>query len=791
VSQKSVVLYSLLLAFCLQLNSNSVQAQTGFSYAGITQTFRPAPVPNQVNNPSPISINAKGQVAYQGDNNVFLGSATNPSATVVVAKAGDTAPGGGKIISATRPSINGKGQVAFSVYALAPSATGIYLYAAGKLQLLVASGTVTSAGVISNLSNPSLNDSGDCAFTTNLGIFLVSHGVVTKIAKRGDVAPSGDRFSSLSSPSINANGKVVFLATLSSGNSGIYLAANGNISKIVYSGDPAPNGGQWVGFINAPALNDTGQVAFAGLVNGGSTNGNGIYVYQNGSMQIKLPIPFTASNGVTVGGANNPSLNNAGDISVVGFYSAGAGIFVTSNGSVVEAMTPTQTTPDGLTYANAGSQKLNDAGQVAFSAWLVQQVKGLYVYSPNTTVRIGGKNSLLNRTMTPVFVFPGPTSITQDGRALIFDGTSPGGQGLFLGSPSPSLNQVSAAAYVGEPLPGGGVISSIVFAWNMNDVGAVVFNASGSLGQDSIVRSSGGTLTNVVGSGETSPDGGTFGGFASPAINHVGHIVFPGWLTNGGAGLYLWKNGVLSSLGSGDLVAATDDPSINDADDVAFFSQPYPAPYGIYLYTNGNMIPIALDGDPAPGGDYYSLPYADTTFGPILNNQGDVVFSAFLAGGGEATYLYSQGVVTRIAGPGDPTPDGDTFADTYLAWINDAGSIVFSAGTYSGDYGVYEYAGGNLITVAHAGTVIPGFGPLLDASSSPSINAAGQIAFNGDLLDGTVAAFIATPQANSFIAHTPAKVTSKPQAANRQAPPYLRVGRPSRKGHNTQLGPVE
>ena len=722
-------------------------------------------------------MNAKGQVAYQGDTSVFLGSNTNPGITIV-ASAGDNAPGGGKFISAASPSINSKGQIAFAANTLAPSISGIYLYSSGKFQVLATEGMATNAGVIYGLAQPSLNSSGDCAFATSRGIFLASKGSVTKIAESGDVSPEGDRYSSLSHPSINANGRIVFSASLQSGNTGFYVAFNGLISKVVNSGDPAPNGGVWLPFYEPASLNDAGDVAFAGFGNGGTGNASGIYLYHNGALQLALPSPFTASNGVVGLGANNPWLNNAGQISVISAVQTGnsqsLAIFVTSGNSVIEVLDPSKTAPDGLTYLGAASQMVNDVGQVAYSAWLVQQVKGVYVYSPSRTVRVGGKNAVYNRPISPVFTFPSATSITQDGRALLLDFTSPGGIGFFLGAGSPNLNQIQTMAHLGQLMPSGGVIDQVYDTWKMNDTGILVFDAGNSMQKNAIVMSTNGVLSNVATVGDASPDGGTFLGFSSPAINRPGHVVFGAYSTST-SGLYLSSNGTVSSLPGGIAVQVADNPSINDSDQVAFFSEPWPQPYGIYLVSNGRATPIALDGDAAPGGDNFSLPYPDASFGPILNNRGDIVFSPFLVGGGQGTYLYSNGTIIRIAGPGDATPDGDVFADTYYAWINDAGTIVFAADTYSGDYGVYEYAGGSLITVAHGGTVVPGFGPLLDAWSTPSINASGQIAFSADMPDGTTMSFLATPQENAMTKKLASSPSAKPRAMNRQLPAYLRA----------------
>ena len=103
------------------------------------------------------------------------------------------------------------------------------------------------------------------------GLFR-SHGSgVTPIAIQDDAAPGGSSFELFSDASINEAGQVLFRSTLSTADSsGIFLGdGNSPLEVIAQTGDAAPDGNgvfdnTSFGFTQGLALNDNGEVAFAG-----------------------------------------------------------------------------------------------------------------------------------------------------------------------------------------------------------------------------------------------------------------------------------------------------------------------------------------------------------------------------------------------------------------------------------------------------------------------------------------------------------------------------------------------
>ncbi len=118
---------------------------------------------------------------------------------------------------------------------------------------------------------------------------------------------------------INARGQVAFFASLLRGRAAeaFFLASGSRIVRLVAEGDPAPGGGALSGFGRhpVPALNDAGTMAFAAAVSGGRTV-EGIFVARNGRVQAVAsagsPAPGVASG--TLAALDAPALNQRGDV---------------------------------------------------------------------------------------------------------------------------------------------------------------------------------------------------------------------------------------------------------------------------------------------------------------------------------------------------------------------------------------------------------------------------------------------------------------------------------------------
>jgi len=213
-------------------------------------------------------------------------------------------------------------------------------------------------------------------------------------------------------------------------------------------------------------------------------------------------------------------------------------------------------------------------------------------------------------------------------------------------------------------------------------------------------------------------------------------------------GLFVFSGGkLLRLLGSGDPAPGGGDfvrlwyTSFNDAGAVAFSaSTSSTGPWGIYLWSQGNVRAIAQSGDPAPGGGTLDFP-GNRTFITSLNGLSEVAFEANLSTSNRGVFFYSEGAVSSIARPGDPTPEGETITSADSPSLNDAGQVAFRARISSG-FGTYLFSDGTVSRVAAPGDPAPGGGTFTYVAPS-GLNASGQVACTGGV--PAYGAFLATP----------------------------------------------
>jgi len=245
------------------------------------------------------SLNNTGAVVFQGFFSspsrqvIFLKNAGVISPIVVT---GDPTPLGGTFRFAFLNlwSFNDAGAVLFGSQIDNGSSTmGIFTAKDGVIAKIAAIGDRAPDGKkFNNIDNgPSINNLGDVIFEASVGegfnvdytgLFLFSNGMLSLMAKVGDAAPGGGRYSVFSGPLINDAKQICFDASLEGGSSSngfFFIASTGVIEKIVATGDPTPVGGSFSGLGNGTMqINAGGAVAFLGFVTGGSAT-SGIFLW--------------------------------------------------------------------------------------------------------------------------------------------------------------------------------------------------------------------------------------------------------------------------------------------------------------------------------------------------------------------------------------------------------------------------------------------------------------------------------------------------------------------------------
>ena len=256
---------------------------------------------------------------------------------------------------------------------------------------------------------------------------------------------------------------------------------------------------------------------------------------------------------------------------------------------------------------------------------------------------------------------------------------------LALAAPSPALASaytVTKIAIGGEVAPdtGGALHDNSFFSVVLNQAGEVAFSnelTGGVPGWGLFLYGPSGSAALSL-EGDTAPDtgGGSYflpGGYTN--VNDDGEVSFMAVASGGTAtnGIFLDSGGgadlavVVAGQPAPDTGGGTFDGalsalsfhSLNAGGDVAFIDTVTGGTIdsGVFRYSGGIHTSITLEGESAPGtggGDYDGFEL------PVMNDAGDVVFSAMVVGGSGATsglFRDSGGVDSVLGLEGDPAPD--------------------------------------------------------------------------------------------------------------------------------------
>jgi hypothetical protein len=308
---------------------------------------------------------------------------------------------------------------------------------------------------------------------------------------------------------------------------------------------------------------------------------------------------------------------------------------------------------------------------------------------------------------------------------------------LLVGLSSIPARSQSAFTYktlveTGEVAPAPRAMGQILES-SIDDHGLIVYGADNGLFYDSRGK------VNPFGFfGQPAPGGGNFGASWSSGLSSTGELLFRGALMSPGTnGLFMNAGGKLTSVlpdgtvASNGVAVSANYPVINSRGDFTFLNE---SPQGLYLDSKGEITPIAVAGQAAPGGGTFSV------FAQYAMNKSDqVAFIAFLLPSGEGLYLASAGTITKIIATGDTFADGSTFGFPDGVSINDSGRVAFGGVNNNGSEqyeGLFQYSGAKYNVILSSGTTMPD-GSTLNFPFAVSINNAGQIAFGSFTVVGT------------------------------------------------------
>jgi len=731
-------------------------AQSAYKFKKVFETGDAAPVPPQLGSVHEFDFDDQGRVAMIADGGVVLKSGDQ---IIPVAGPGDPAPGGGTFLSFTTPSLGPQGQIAFTALVSLPDtvASRVFLYSNGSISQLLPNGMVADTGELVFPASATFARNGDMVIADStpqtFATYLLSNNTLTRVMGPGDESPeTGDVIAVILGATLNSSRQVVITAETFDATQAMFLWSAGTVTEIIDTSTFMADGVR-PSFFENPSINDSGEVVFS-LISSSSAD-SGIYTFSNGQLSLLVP-EFTAlPDGSGLETAFTTSVNNAGQIAFLALTTAATnnnGVFLFANGQITSVAIEGQAAPDGGVFKQEVETggAINSSGQVLFLGNGSQHGIALYLFSANQLSRAIGQGDTIPRQ--PAFVFPTTTAIGAGDVLLISDTTFPGGASAYTaiarGNPR---GRTRLVFHEGESIGADGVIDFLLRS-SMNQSGEVIAGV-GTSNALAAVLSDDKTSLQVVADGAA-------GSAVEPAdntqaINNVGEIAFTGFApATQTAGVFLNSGGQTRLLldaatplpGGGAISSNIANLSLNSLDQIAFMAQPSSGPVGIFAAAKGVITPLAIDGAPAPGGGNFQLFFGPSfdfflRLGPVIDDHGDVAFGSLLASvpvggvlGTGGIFLYKDGVVSRIAGPDDPSPDGGVFLLADSPSINSSGDVAFFGETSAFGFGAFVYSKGKITQVAIAGDFVNGIG--LAFVDLPVINDNGHVGFTASLLEG-------------------------------------------------------
>jgi len=338
-----------------------------------------------------------------------------------------------------------------------------------------------------------------------------------------------------------------------------------------------------------------------------------------------------------------------------------------------------QTAPGGGTFEHFSveSQPViappNARGHVAFFASLLRGAssEGLFLAGARGIVKVAaeGDQAPGGGTLSGFGRHPIP-SVNAEGHVVFAAAVAKGRtvEGIFVSS----RGTLQAVAVAGQPAPGiaSGTFASLDFP-ALNDRGDVAFLATVRRGRESLEAihlRSGGRVRKVVAQEDPAPAGGAFAAFGAPAVNNRGVVAFAAVVEGRGVpgGVFTVLDGRVRMLaGAGDrtplggiFAKFSERVAIDDAGSVAFIAllKGASVPSALFVAEEDRLRKVVALGDPAPAGGVFS----SFGFWPTLGPSGVVAFTASVDPGPPPTAVYASapGGLMKIAGIGDPLPDG-------------------------------------------------------------------------------------------------------------------------------------
>ena len=429
---------------------------------------------------------------------MFLLAATARAGLVKLAESGDPEPGSTNqfFIISQDPTINERGQVAF--YSDLRNTSGFaqgfgFFLADGDTNTTIAytgEAPPDANGYFNTFHEPAALNTSNQIFLANLtstlggssdnvGIYQLSGGVLTQLARKGQPAtPESGTFQGLANAAIpvNRSGQTAFTGTTSSNIVALFRSTGATLTRLAWYNEPSPDGNGTLGnLFTGATLNNNGQVAFFSTIFSSTNSSSFACLLADGNSLKVLTRSQQASpdgNGVFLLFPNElPAINDNGQMAFVanltgtsGGSADNEGLYRTDGNTTVQLVRKGQFVPNGNgRFLDFGQSYVanNNGGQVAFFADLTGTTggssdnAGIFLADGNTVTQLARKGQSAPDTNGVYSTFglnrPALNNKGQVAFRATLTGTSGGtadNQGVFLVDTNSSILQIIRAGWI-------------------------------------------------------------------------------------------------------------------------------------------------------------------------------------------------------------------------------------------------------------------------------------------------------------------------------------------------------
>lgn len=394
-------------------------------------------------------------------------------------------------------ALNAQGTIAYVGETATPTTTGVYLVTGNVHSAAVTSQTPVPAGRRLRLgSDVGLGPDGAVVFSSVLtgngkGLYISQNDQISPQVVPGQAAPDAgggmirklrdliaDRYA------VTDQHTVAFSTTLSGGTAtvGAFQAATGALASVGVANQSAPGLSQTTLLdFDQVVVNNSGTVAFNGIIRQGTTDKEAILLFANRRYQLVAAADQTAPGGSRFASflGHDLWINAAGDVVFVAELEDGRqGVYRSARGRLQLIALSEQVAPGagGQTFGTFGSVMINNQGMIVFDCeFFDEEGGGVFRFANDQLSPVALSGAEAPGTNGRTFTWFSRTAINEAGQIAFFARWGSVSRGVFFFA----NDTLTPVALSGQLVPGSSTSRFFEFyGLSLNDRGDVVLTAA-------------------------------------------------------------------------------------------------------------------------------------------------------------------------------------------------------------------------------------------------------------------------------------------------------------------------